>query len=209
MVEYIIGNNPDGRIINKAKLLLERGELIIFPSDTNWVMACNPFSKKGVDAFYRARKKDQKKHFSLFINNWSQAQEVAYISDSHFRLLKNKVPGHYTFIFKATKKITKALKASHVDHQVGIRFAPGKLINHLLNDQVLMAGHIDPDELGLEDADSIYGLLLEEQFRSSVKMILDPGEYDFVGPSTIIDFCNEESPFLVREGAGSIAPFGL
>jgi tRNA A37 threonylcarbamoyladenosine synthetase subunit TsaC/SUA5/YrdC len=39
-------------------------------------------------------------------------------------------------------------------------------------------------------------------------MILDAGETNFVGPTTIISL-SEDVPELVREGTGSLAPFGL
>ena len=41
------------------------------------------------------------------------------IDDGAFRLLKKMIPGSYTFIFEAQKKITKHLKASKTDKEVG------------------------------------------------------------------------------------------
>ncbi len=46
MIEYVIENNPDDRILKKAIEFLVEGELVALPTDTNWIIAANPYSKK-------------------------------------------------------------------------------------------------------------------------------------------------------------------
>jgi len=38
-------------------------------------------------------------------------------------------------------------------------------------------------------------------------MIIDPGEIEFAGPSTIVDFSQGTGPMLVRAGAGDTSLF--
>ena len=108
MIEYVIPENPDDRILRKASSLLSQGGLIAFPTDTNWIAVCDPFVKKGVEKLYSLKNEGKLKHYSILCDSLSRASEVAVIHNSAFRLLKKKVPGHYTFIFEAKKKITKA-----------------------------------------------------------------------------------------------------
>ena len=200
MIEYIIPQSPDDRILKKAVELLNNGEIIVAPTDTNWVMLANPFHKGAVEKLYRIKGEEKSHHFSLLCLDISRASEVAVISDFAFKKIKGKIPGHYTFIFEATKKIVKALKASKSDHQIGIRFVPSVLIEKLLEHfgECLLSTNIDkPND------EEIYSYQIEEQLKGRVQMIIDPGEYDFSGYSTIYDF-SDEGMELVRAGAGNL-----
>lgn len=174
------------------------------PTDTNWVLVCDPFHKAGVEKLYQMRKADAEKHFSLLCDSLSRASNLARISTEVFRLIKNKVPGHFTFIFEAEKTITKHLKASKKDHEIGIRFPPDRLVQELVrvHDNALLSTNVTLEMLGIEDDSiEIYGYLIEESLGHQVAMILDPSEYEFAGPSTIVSFVSGE-PEVLREGAG-------
>lgn len=204
MIEYLIAENPDDRILQKASAILKGGGLVVFPTDTSWVAVCNPFSKKGVEKLYRLKNEGNLKHYSLLCNSISKASEVAIIHDSAFRMIRNKIPGHYTFIFEATKKMTRAVQASKSDKQVGIRFCPTVITNKFIevHGDVLLSTHIDQSFIGLVPDEIIYSYQLEEALMGKVELVLDPGEYEFAGTSTIVDLSEEGNVILVREGAG-------
>ena len=207
MIEYVVEHNPDDRTLLKASQILRNGGLICFPTETNWVVVADPYHRDGVDKLYRLRHVDNTKHFTILCDSFQKAQEVSFIDDGAFRLLKKIVPGSYTFIFEANKKITKYLKASRIDKEVGIRFPPRTLCRRLLeiHGDVVISTHLTHDMLGLEDDGSaLYGALIEDFFSNQIDLIIDPGEYDFVGHSTtIIDFTSG-MPEVIRQGAGSV-----
>jgi tRNA threonylcarbamoyl adenosine modification protein (Sua5/YciO/YrdC/YwlC family) len=209
MIEYVVEHNPDDRVLQKASQILRNGGLLCFPTETNWVVVADPYNKQGVDKLYRLRHVDNTKHFTVLCESFKKAQEVSQIDDAAFRLLKKLIPGSYTFIFEAQKKITKFLKASKTDKEVGIRFPPVALCRRLLevHGDVVISSHLTPDMLGVEeDGMPLYGILIEEYFGSMIDLVLDPGAYEFIGDSTtIIDFTSG-APELIREGAGKI-PF--
>ena len=211
MIEYVIPNNPDDRVLKKASDLLRQGEMVILPTDTSWVAVCDPFVKGSIDKLYKFKGEEKSKHFSILCDNISRASEIANISDQAFRLMRNKIPGHYTFIFQATKKMIKAVKASKTDHEVGIRFSPCELTKKVIeaHGHALISTNLTNEMLGIGEEDEIYGYMVEEALSSKVAMILDPGEYEIVGASTIIDFSKEGEIDLIREGAGDPSPFGL
>ncbi|MEC7276842.1 MAG: L-threonylcarbamoyladenylate synthase [Bdellovibrionota bacterium] len=204
MIEYIFPHNPDDRILKKASSLLKAGELVVIPTDTSWVLLADPFHKGAVEKLYRAKNEEKSHHFSLLCEDISSASELAHISDKAFRLIRGKVPGHYTFIFDATKKMIKSLKASKTDHQVGLRFVPQPYITELLkvHTSPLLSTNIDSHLLGrpLEEGE-VYSYELEEALKSTASLIIDPGELDFVGASTIIDLRDGHED-LIRLGAG-------
>jgi tRNA threonylcarbamoyl adenosine modification protein (Sua5/YciO/YrdC/YwlC family) len=205
MIEYVVEQNPDDRVLMKASQIVRNGGLICFPTETNWVVVADPFQRKGVDRLYQLRHVDNTKHFTILCNTFQKAQEVALIDDSAFRLLKKVIPGSYTFIFEAHKKITKYLKASKTDKQVGLRFPPQILCRRFLelHDEVVISSHLTQDMLGLEeDGNPLYGALIDES-NLQLDMIIDTGEYEFLGHTTIIDFTSGV-PEVIRPGIGPL-----
>lgn len=204
MIEYVFEHNPDDRILKKASQIINDGGLLSFPTETNWVVVCDPFNKSAVEKLYDLRHIENTKHLTVLCSGFSEAAEMAIIADAAFSLMKRVVPGPYTFIFEAQKKITKYLKASKIDHQVGIRFPPGRLCQKIISDcgGSLLSTHLSHDMIPGTNPDfPIYSAIIEDSFRNHIDMIIDPGEVEFIGPTTIVDFSNGE-PELVRAGAG-------
>lgn len=204
MIEYVVEHNPDDRVLKKASQILQNGGLLCFPTETNWVVVCDPFQKTGVDQLYKIRHIENTKHLTVLCSSFQKAQEIAYISDSAFRLMKKVVPGSYTFIFEAQKKITKFLKASKVDKEVGIRFPPQILSQKIIEcyEGLLLSTSITHDMVEGSDPDiPLYSAQIEESFGGLIDLIIDPGEYEFLGPTTIVNFTSG-SPEVVRIGIG-------
>lgn len=203
MIEYVIAHNPDDRIINRAAQILKKGGLVCLPTDTNWQVLADPFNKKAVEKLYQFKKENTSKHFSLLCSNISIASDLAYIDDRAFKILKKIIPGHYTFIFEASKKMSKALKASKMDKEVGIRFVPTTLTEKLLEtiNQALISTNISSNMVDSID-DAILSYMIDEKHGHKIDMIIDPGELEFVGQSTILSFTDPYQIELVRTGAG-------
>jgi tRNA threonylcarbamoyl adenosine modification protein (Sua5/YciO/YrdC/YwlC family) len=205
MIKYVIEQNPDDRILKAASDILATGGLVSLPTDTNWVAVADPFSKAGVEKLYKLKKEEPKKHFSVLCDTISRATDFALIGDNAFRLIRGKVPGNYTFIFNAQKLITKALKASKRDHQIGVRFPPSNLAQKLIetHGQLLLSTNLTHEMMGIADKEiDIYGFLIDDSLSHMIDMVLDPGEIEFAGGSTIVSLVDETDPVLLREGAG-------
>lgn len=210
MIEYVVEHNPDDRILLKASQILKNGGLLCFPTETNWVAVCDPFSKDAVDKLYRLRHIENTKHLTVLCADFKRAMEIAFIDDNAFSLMRKVIPGPYTFIFEAQKKITKFLKASKVDHEVGIHFPPRKLAQAILSsfDGVLLSSHISHDMI--EDSDPefpLYSAQIEDSLSGMIDLIIDPGDIEFIGQTTIVDFTSGV-PEVQRVGAGNPALFG-
>jgi len=213
MIEYIIPHNPDDRILKRAGTLLKEGKIICFPTDTNWLLVCDVFSPKAVESLYKVKGEELDHHFSVLCTGISEASQIALIHNNGFRWLNKMTPGPYTFIFEANKKIVKAVKASHRDHEVGIRIPDCPIVAALARSFpcTLLSTNITPSMVGLsaeQDHHDIYSVLIEQELGTAISMILDPGEVSFLGPSTVIDFREENQPVLIRQGAGGL-PFAI
>lgn len=204
MIEYVVEHNPDDRVLRRASDILKSGGLVCFPTESNWVVIADPYNRSGVEKLYALRHVENTKHFTILCSSFQKAMEIAIIEDGAFALMKRVVPGSYTFILEAQKKITKQLKASKYDHQVGIRFPPKNLCRSILetHGDVVISSHITTDMLDLEEGSFIYSALIEDQFGNLIDLIIDPGEVEFTGPTTIVDFTSGE-PEVIRVGAGN------
>lgn len=206
MIEYVIAHNPDDRVLVRASKILAQGGLICLPTDTNWQVLASPYQKDALEKLYLLKKENQSKHFSLLCSSISMASELAHINDKAFKLLKKITPGHYTFIFEATKKMAKAIKATKTDKEVGIRFVPSDLVSKLLeiHADALISTNINSDMVETMEDGAIYSYMIEEKYSHLFQMIIDPGEFEFAGESTIINLMDEENFELIRAGAGQV-----
>jgi tRNA threonylcarbamoyl adenosine modification protein (Sua5/YciO/YrdC/YwlC family) len=205
MISYVVEHNPDDRVLQNAARILKSGGLIAFPTETNWVVVADPFEKKGVEKLYQLRHVENTKHFSVLCSTFQKATEIALIDDHSFALMKKVSPGPYTFILPAQKKIQKFLKASKTDHQVGLRF-PSKSISRAIIeacDGIVISSHVNHQMIDAEDDGvPLYSALIEDNLGHLIDLIIDPGEYEFLGPTTIVDF-TQGSPEVVRVGSGN------
>ncbi len=203
MIEYVIAQSPDDRVIQKACDLLNKEGIVVIPTDTNWVMTASYDSKKAIDKLYRIKGVNKHHHFSLLCSDLSMASDVAVIQDSSFRFIKKLIPGSFTFILEAQHKVTKLLQASKTDKEIGIRFPPGVLPKQLIStfDKPLISTNITASMLGLDDSMVPYGYLIDEQFSHAVDLIVDPGEHEFLGQSTIISMTSDDIE-IIRQGVG-------
>lgn len=215
MIYYIIAENPDDRILAKVCLALDADQVIVFPTDTSWVLAANLFSKKAVERLYRLKGIDKKKHLSVLCNNISQASRFAIIGDSCFRRIRSRVPGPYTFIFNPSHEIPRTIKDYRKDNQIGIRIPDSILCRRLIEryQHPILATSITEPMLGIDkeedvfEPQQIFSYQIEEAFPQ-IEIILDPGEFHSLGGSSVIDFAtNGDSPIIVREGAGDVSSF--
>ena len=194
MIEYIVSHNPDDRILEKAKSHIENNKLICFPTDTSWVIATSAFNSKATELLYKIKNEGQNKHFSLLCKDLSQGSSVAIVKDHAFRVMKRNTPGCFTFILEANKEISKVIKASKTDKEVGVRLPDVDFLTFLIEkiESPLITTNINPSILGLADDDFIYSTLIEESLPEFDLLILDPGEFEFQGVSTVVKMYLEE-----------------
>ncbi len=215
MIAYVVSENPDNRVLDRASSSMKEGGIICFPTDTNWVLAACPFSKAGVEKLYKTKRVDRKKHLSIVCNTISQASKYAIISNLIYRSIKSNIPGPYTFIFNPTRDLPKVIKNYRGDRQIGIRIPDSTLCRRLVHahNSPLITTTLSPsldEQFSDYDVEQSGGLLsyqIEEVLGHQLDMILDPCDFEINGPSSVIDFSSDYTPVVVREGVGDISSY--
>lgn len=202
MIITIHPKNPNTRDIKKVVDVLNNNGIIIIPTDTIYAMACKLDNKKAIERMCKiAGKKPDKVNFSLVCASLSHLSDyTSSIDKSVFRLMKNNLPGPYTFILKAAGNVTKFFDGNK--KTIGIR-VPDNVITQTLVDTIgtpLVVSTIHHEDEVIEymtDPEEIY-----EKFKNSVDLVINAGNGGNI-PSTIID-CSGDEIVLVREGKGVI-----
>ncbi len=219
MISYVVSSNPDDRILQRAANFLDDGKLVAFPTDSHWSIATSPYSKSGVDLLYKMKKVDHHKHFSLLCNSISQASKYAYIPDVAYRRIRSKLPGPYTFIFTPTNDLPRYIRDYKKDKEIGIRIPKSVLVNKLVEhlkhplittsiSSEMLPEFFETEKVEEEGQYEIYSYQIEEGIGHQLAMIIDPGDFEFSGPSTIIDFSKDiYAPVVLREGLGECESF--
>ncbi|MCL2411072.1 MAG: Sua5/YciO/YrdC/YwlC family protein [Treponema sp.] len=220
MIEYVVPNNIDDRILRRAVKLLEDGGLIALPTDTSWSIVCSIKSKAGIKKLRKLSGERDERHFTLLCSCMSQFSEVCKMDNTRYRLINRISPGPYVFILKSLLSTEKFLdiRRSELgvripDHSVPIRLI--ETLSHPLYSitaKKSMTGKKEPDDIedSLEKATELPPIPEAELFENGWEMedidgldlILDSGEERELIFSTILDMCEDEIKVL-RQGAGS------
>lgn len=195
--------NIDKRLIAQVVEVLQKGSLIIFPTDSVYAVGCDALNKKALAELARWKNvKISKANFSIICSDLSQVSEyVKQVDRSTFRLMKQHLPGPYTFIMEATNEVSKLFDASK--KEIGIRIPDNRIaqaiVEALGHPIATTSLHDEEDEIADYFADpyAIY-----ERFDDEFDIIIDGG-YGHLEPSTVIG-CTSSSPEIIRQGVGKI-----
>jgi tRNA threonylcarbamoyl adenosine modification protein (Sua5/YciO/YrdC/YwlC family) len=191
---------PQRRYLDEAVEAMRGGAVIIYPTDTVYGIGCSIFNSKAIERVYRVKKQNRAKPFSFMCSDLSHISDYAKVSNMSFRLMKQLIPGPYTFILPASR--LKQLPRSMISKrkEVGIRVPDNRIcleLIALLGHPVLNASIQNVEGEIVNDPDIIY-----KRYGHLVDLMLDggPGTLEL---STILDLTGE-TPLLVREGAGDV-----
>ncbi|MBL7747630.1 MAG: threonylcarbamoyl-AMP synthase, partial [Chitinophagaceae bacterium] len=113
MLVHIHPDNPQPRLIKQVVESLKQGGIIIYPTDTVYGLGCDILQQKAVDRICRIKQVDPKKaQLSFVCSDLSHLSDYAKpLSNPVYRLLKEYLPGPYTFILPASKMVPKILQS--------------------------------------------------------------------------------------------------
>lgn len=193
--------NPELRKINRVVDVLRNGGIIIYPTDTIYGIGCDLLNRKAIERLCRIMDlKPNKLDLSFICNDLSHISEfVKRVDTPVFKVLKNLLPGPYTFIMESSSKVPKILDVNK--KTVGIRIPdhniPRTIVAELGNP--LITSSIKDDDHIKEyttDPEEIYA-----DFKNQVDIVIDGGAGGNI-PSTVID-CTGSELTLIRQGLGS------
>ncbi|MDE5688091.1 MAG: threonylcarbamoyl-AMP synthase [Paramuribaculum sp.] len=190
----------NSRFVEEAVGELRDGGIILYPTDTLYALACSALNQSAIDRLCRVKGLNPQKEFlSIVCSDISQASEYARIDNAAFRILKNNLPGPFTFILPASTVLPKAFKGRKT---VGVRVPDNPIATALAAElgHPLLTTSVSPDADSSPESVSEPDVVALN-YSDKVALMIDGGRIAGV-PSTIIDITDSSSPVLIREGAG-------
>ncbi len=203
MAQYfeIHPDNPQKRLIQQAVQIIDRGGLIIYPTDSSYALGCHIGDKRAMERIQRLRQVDSRHHFTLVCSDLSEIGVYAKVDNSAYRMMKTLTPGPYTFLLPATSEVPRRLM-NPKRKTIGVR-VPDHRITHALLEElgqpIMSSTLIEPgaDE-PLDDPQEI-----REKYQKQVDLIIDGGHCGHE-PTTVISLI-DGTPEIIRKGKGDVS----
>ena len=202
MLLRIYPENPSPRHIKNVIDVLEKGGIVIFPTDTIYGLGCSIYQSRAVDKIAQIKgTKKEKANFSMIFNSLSMLSEFTKpMENSIFRLIRRNLPGPFTFILNANSKVPKIFQSKK--KTIGIRIPDENIVSTIVEElghPLLTTSIHDEDEVieYTTDPELIY-----EKYQDLVDIVIDAG-YGGNEASTVVD-CTSGEPQVTRQGKGII-----
>ena len=197
--------HPQPRLIAQAAAIIRDGGVIAYPTDSCYAIGCQIGDKEAMQRLRNIRKVDDKHHLTLMCRDLSEIATYAQVDNVQYRLLKKLTPGSYTFILQASREVPRRLLHPR-RKTIGMRVpehAVAQALLAALGEPLLSATLILPgDAAPLNDAQEI-----RSRLEHAVDLVLDAGSCG-IDPTTMVDLTGAV-PQLLRQGKGSVEPFGF
>jgi tRNA threonylcarbamoyl adenosine modification protein (Sua5/YciO/YrdC/YwlC family) len=196
-------HNPQQRTIEQIVAALQKGAVMLYPTDTVYAIGCDLRVKSAIEKVRRIKQMSNDKPLTFLCSSLSNIAEYATVSDRAYRIMKHLIPGPYTFLLPGTKQVPK-LVMSPKRKTTGIRVPEHTLCQELLttlgNPLVSTSAHL-PDDDGEYPTLNLEKAYLFDALENQVDIIIDNQVDPGFQVSTILDFTADE-PEVVRQGLG-------
>lgn len=185
---------------DKAIEYLERGQVIVSPTDTVYGLLADATNDKAVEKVFEIKKRDKKKAIPIFVKDIQMARKYALMDKEMENFLQEIWPGRITVALNRKKNsgLSKLLFGNK--KTIGLRIPDHKLINQILakfkkpltGTSANISGQ--PSTTKIEE---IFEYFEDEEIRPD--LILNGGNLPYNIPSTVVDF-SKDKPKIIRRG---------
>ncbi len=199
MIVKIYPQNPNETAVARVVDILRRDGVIIYPTDSVYAFGCSLQSHKAMERL-RALKGKKATDMAIICCDLSNIADYARVDTPTFKLLKRNLPGPFTFVLQASKRIPDKLLGNR--RTIGVRIPDNSIpveIVRALGHPLITTSVRDDDEVVEYTTDPE---LIEERYGKLVDLVVDGG-YGKNEPTTVVD-CSGEEPSVIREGIGEL-----
>lgn len=194
---------PEPWLMGQAAEILRKGGVAVIPTDTVYSIVCSVERKNAGETLYRLKGPAGSaagKPLSVIFSDLSGVSAYTRgLPNMAFKSMKRALPGPFTFILTASKRIPSA--ALQGRKTIGVRIPAHPVTQELLRqlDTPLLCTSVYhfPGDGPLDDP-----IEISTRFGQDVDLVLDAGPI-FPEPSTVVDFSSGEVVVL-REGKGDL-----
>ena len=197
--------HPQSRLIRQAAEILRDGGVIAYPTDSSYALGCRLDDAAATKRIRDIRGIDERHPLTLVCRDLADAGRFARLANWQFRIVRQGVPGSYTFLLPATREVPRRLvhpKRSTIgirvpDHPV-VTALLDALAEPILSSTLMLAG----ETLPLNEPEAI-----RNRLEHAVDLVVDAGPCS-AAFTTVVDLA-VDPPVIVRQGVGDPVRLGL
>lgn len=202
MIVKIYDKNPSQKALDQVVEALERGGVVIYPTDSVYAFGCSLHAPKAIETMRRLKGKVAEE-FAVLFESLSQVAEYCRVDNEAFKLLKRALPGPYVFLLNASSRMPdKALLKRKV---IGVRIPDNAIARALVERLGCPMLTTSLDVVAGEEEYSTDPELIDERFGNEIALVVDGG-YGSTDRTTVVNLTDGEAEIL-REGLGDIEIF--
>jgi L-threonylcarbamoyladenylate synthase len=190
--------NPDPKILESAVKLINKGEVIVCPTDTGYAFSVDALNTRAVAKVFHLKGRVFSNPVHIAVHAFDEVEKYAYITEPARYLAKHYLPGALTLVLKK-KEIIPSMLVAGLD-TVGIRIPKNDVILRLaemtMRPLTTTSANVSgkPGTYAVEEVAAQLGENLQQ-----VAMVLDQGPLKSRELSTIVDLTTSP-PELIRQG---------
>jgi tRNA threonylcarbamoyl adenosine modification protein (Sua5/YciO/YrdC/YwlC family) len=197
--------NPQPRLIRQAASIVRGGGVIAYPTDSSYALGCQLGHAAAASRIRVLRGVDDKHHLTLMCRDLAEVGRYAQLDNWQFRIVKQGIPGSFTFLLPATREVPRRLKHPRRS-TIGVRVPDHRVAQALLSelDEPLLSSTLIPPggSQPLNNAEEI-----RVHYEHIIDLIIDSGACH-LEPTTVVDL-DVSPPQVTRLGRGDPARLGL
>ena len=173
------------KVLKKTVKSLKQGNIAGLPTETVYGLAGNAYSKRAINKIFKLKKRPKKNPLIVHYYSFKDAIRDVHFNNNFYKLYKKFCPGPITFVLNKKKESKIVSKATSNLNTVAIRFPSHKIIRSILK--------ISKFPLAMPSANLSSGLSpvdaldVFDEFKKSLKIIIDGGKSKIGIESTVID----------------------
>ena len=183
----------DDEGIKKTSQIIEKGGIVVFPTDTVYGIGCNPYNENSVKKIYEIKSRTELKLLPVLAYSLNVVKEIALIDEFTEKIMEKYWPGPLTLILELTDQ--KLKKSLNLGNKIAVRIPDSKCTLKLLEKCRLLVGtsaNISGNSSYTNPDECIKNI-------KNYDMFLNGGIIISKGESTIIEIENKEIK-IIREG---------
>ncbi len=173
---------------------LRSGELVVYPTDTLYGIAADPFNENSIKKVYIAKNRPFDMPISVAVSNEKMIESIAVLNEGARKLIRKFLPGPLTIML--TKKPNLPDMLTSGSNQVGIRIPDHPFAIRLIN----RFGPVTSTSANLHShADPFDASIPQKDLSGHVSICVDCGRTKHAQTSTLVDV-SEGMVEIIRKG---------
>ena len=182
--------------IQKAAQIINKGGIVIFPTDTVYGIGCDPYNQKAVLSLYKIKKREKTKPLPVIGYSKKELEKIAEFNDKAEKIAEMFWPGAITLILKVKDENIK--KSLGLGKKIAVRVPNNQCALSLLKECKLLVA----TSANISGTTSLTDPNDCKRDLNGYDLIIDGGILSDNGESTIVEI-DENKLRVLRSGSVS------